>query len=413
MLVMALNCGSATLKYQIYDTLAENIIVQGNVEKIGLQNSSITQKIGDDKEKQEILVSNHTEAMGVVNQFLNKAGIDIAQIKAVGHRVVQGGEKYKSSVLIDDSVVLGIEDLAVLAPLHNPANLMGIRAARDILPDAPQVAVFDTAFHQTMPELTYRYSVPSAWYKDLGVRKYGFHGTSHLYVSKRAARMLGKPARDVNMISLHIGSGASACAIKNGISYDTSMGMTPLCGLSMGLRVGDIDSGAVLYVMERLGKSAAEMTSILGKESGHHGLCSRSDRRDLVDGYNSDPFCKLALDIEALNVKRYIGAYLAELGQIDAISFTAGVGENNAFIRSQMMSGLEHFGINIDRAKNDAMGSTAVFTGVPESDISGPDAKIKVLVIPTNEEKVIIEDTIAIMNGTYNPNHLDMNYSFI
>jgi acetate kinase len=264
-----------------------------------------------------------------------------------------------------------------------------------------------------MPPAAYRYSVPESWYKNLGVRRYGFHGTSHLYVSKRAARMLGKSAKDVNLVTLHIGSGASACAIKNGVSHDTSMGMTPLAGMSMGTRTGDIDPGVVLYVMERLGLSPAEMTSVMGKESGHVGLCGISDRRDLVLGYDNDNSCQLALDIEAQNAKKYIGAYSAELGRVDAVVFTAGVGENNSFIRSKILSGLENIGIVLDDTVNKSLKGGRPHIGVEEAVISTPDSKVKIFVIPTNEERVIIEDTLAILNGTYNPNHLEMSYSFI
>ena len=413
MLVMALNSGSATLKCQIYDTDKAEVIAFSTAEAIGTPDSMITQKYNDERNEFPGVLANHANALVAIKEHLSDAGLDMSGINAVGHRVVQGGEKYKSSVLIDGEVISTIEGLSVLAPLHNPANLMGIRAAREMLPNAVQVAVFDTAFHQTMPEVTYRYSVPDSWYRDLGVRKYGFHGTSHLYVSKRAAKMLGKSARDTNLVTLHIGSGASACAIKNGVSYDTSMGMTPLAGMSMGTRTGDIDPGVILYVMERLGLSPSEMNSVLGKQSGHIGLCGVADRRDLVANYDSKNLCKLALDIEALNVKRYIGAYLAEIGPIDAIVFTAGVGENNSFLRGKMMDGLEHLGIKIDQAKNQSLKGGRPHIGVEEAVISTSDSKIAVMVIPTNEELVIIEDTIAILSGTYNPNHLEMEYSFV
>lgn len=412
MYVMALNCGSSSLKYQVYDVDNKAVVIGGNVEKIGSSDSFVTQKYPDGhKDRKETSMQNHNEALNVVMFMLREASVDVAQIGAVGHRVVQGGEKYKCSVEITDDVVKTIDELSALAPLHNPANLMGIVAARQMLPNAKQVAVFDTAFHQTMPDFAYRYAVPVAWYKDLGVRKYGFHGTSHLYVSKRAAKMLGKPAGVCNIISMHIGSGASACAIRNGISVDTSMGMTPLSGLTMGTRPGDIDPGVVLYVMERLGLTPAQMQTHLNKSSGHLGLTEcYADRRELEDNKDKNDFCKLALEMEANNAKKYIGGYLAELGRADAIVFTAGVGENDNYLREKMCEGLEDLGIKLDRDIND---KAMARLGIGETVISTPDSKIKIFMIPTNEEIVIIEDAIAIMNGTYKQNHLEMEYSFV
>ena len=420
MLVMALNAGSATLKYQVYDTDKAEVTASGYVQKIGSPDSFTDQKHNGEKVTKEIFAANHGEALGIARQMLADVGIDMADVKAVGHRVVQGGEKYKSSVMIDDQVIKNIEELAALAPLHNPANLMGIRAAREMLPSAAQVAVFDTAFHQSMPDFNYRYSVPNSWYKDLGVRKYGFHGTSHLFVSKRAAAMLGKPAQKCNLVTLHIGSGASACAIKNGVSYDTSMGMTPLPGLTMGTRTGDIDPGVILYVMERLGLSAAEMNSILSKKSGHMGVCGLDDRRDIIAGQKDSDLCRLSVDIEINNVKKYIGAYVAELGHVDAIVLTAGIGENNSYLRGRMLEGLEHIGIKLDYERNNNIigswgktgeGGTAGTTR-GENVLSTDDSKIKIFMVPTNEELVIIEDTLAILNGTYDADHLRMKYSF-
>jgi acetate kinase len=287
---------------------------------------------------------------------------------------------------------------------------MGIVAAKQMLPNAKQVAVFDTAFHQTMPDFAYRYAVPKAWYTELGVRKYGFHGTSHLFVSKRAAAMLDRPAKDCNIISMHIGSGASACAIKNGLSVDTSMGMTPLSGLTMGTRPGDIDPGVVLYVMDRLGLNTKAMQTHLNKSSGHLGITEcYADRRELEENKDKNDFCKLALAMETNNAKKYVGSYLAELGHSDALVFTAGVGENDTYIREKICEGLEEIGIKLDKELND---KTAARLGCGETEISASDSKIKIFMIPTNEELVIIEDTIAIMNGTYKSNHLEMDYSF-
>lgn len=411
MYVMALNCGSSSLKYQIYDMDSKGIVVGGTVEKIGATDSFVTQKYPDGKkEKKECQMANHSEALNVVMFMLREASIDITKISAVGHRVLHGGEKYNCSIEVTDDVMKTIDELSVLGPLHNPANLMGIVAARQMLPNAKQVAVFDTAFHQTMPDFAYRYAVPKAWYTELGVRKYGFHGTSHLYVSKRAAAMLGKPAKNCNLISMHIGNGASACAVKNGLSVDTSMGMTPLSGLTMGTRPGDIDPGVVLYVMDRLGLSTKEMQTHLNKSSGHLGITEcYSDRRELEENKEKNDFCKLALEIETNNAKKYIGSYLAELGHADAIVFTAGVGENDNYVREKICEGLEELGIKLDKKLND---KSLVRLGAGETEISAPDSKIKIFMIPTNEEIVIIEDTIAIMNGTYKPNHLEMEYSF-
>ena len=412
MYVMALNCGSSTLKYQIYDTETKRVVIGGNAEKIGAANSFMTLKYPDGKkEVKETEMKNHGEAINVAMFMMRQASVDTNQIAAVGHRVVQGGEKFKCSAEINDAVVKTIDELSTLAPLHNPANLMGIVGAKQILPNAKQVAVFDTAFHQTMPDYAYRYAVPLAWYKELGVRRYGFHGTSHLYASKRAAKLLGKPAKDCDIISLHIGSGASACAIKNGVSIDTSMGMTPLAGLTMGTRTGDIDPGVVLYVMDRLGFTTKEMSTWLNKSSGHLGITELfEDRRDLQEHKKENDFCRLALQIESNNAKKYVGSYMAELGRADALLFTAGVGERDHIMREMICDGLEGLGIKLDLAANE---KALPQLGAGETLISTPDSAIKIFMIPANEELVIIEDTIAIMNGTYKQNHLEMDYSFV
>lgn len=411
MYILALNCGSSSLKYQVFDAKTKSAVVGGNVEKIGLPDSFVTQKYPDGtKQKKETSMKNHNEALNVVMFMLRDASIDMNEIKGVGHRVVLGGEKFKSSVEISDEVIKTIEDLSMIAPLHNPAALVGIVAAKQLLPNAKQVAVFDTAFHQTMPDFAYRYAVPNAWYKELGVRRYGFHGTSHLYVSKVAANMLGKPANECNLITLHVGSGASATAIRNGKSVDTSLGMTPLAGLTMGTRPGDLDPGVVLYVMQRLGISADQMQKHLNKDSGLLGLTEcYADRRDVESNKDTNDACRLAIDMEAHNVKKYIGAFMAELGRVDAIVFTAGVGENDDYLREKFCSGLENLGIKLDKAKNAA---ALARKGVDRAVISTDDSKVKIFMIATNEELVIVEDTLAIMNNTYNPNHLLMDYSF-
>ena len=411
MYILALNCGSSSLKYQVFDAGTKTAIVGGNVEKIGLPDSFVTQKYPDGtKQKKETPMKNHDEALNVVLFMLREASIDLNEIGGVGHRVVMGGDKFASSVEITDEVIKTIDKLSPLAPLHNPPALRGIMTAKQLLPNAKQVAVFDTAFHQTMPDYSYRYAVPRAWYTELGVRKYGFHGTSHLYVSKRAAAMLGKPADQCNLITMHIGSGASATAIRNGISVDTSLGMTPLAGLTMGTRPGDLDPGVVLYVMEQLKLSPAQMQTHLSKDSGLKGLTEcYADRRDVEENKSTNDSCRLAIDMEVQNVKKYIGAYMAELGRVDAVVFTAGVGENDEYLRGKFCEGLENLGIKLDMKKNN---ETLARKGAGETVISTPDSPVKLFMIPTNEELVIVEDTLAIMNKKYNPNHLLMDYSF-
>ena len=411
MYILALNCGSSSLKYQVFDADTKRAIVGGNVEKIGLPDSFITQKYPDGtKDKKEVSMQNHVEALNEVLLMLRKASIDMNEIGGVGHRVVMGGSKFASSAEINDEVMRAIEEWKDLMPLHIPASLMGIERARQMLPNAKQVAVFDTAFLQTMPEHSFRYAIPEAWYKNLGVRRYGFHGTSHLYVSKRAAAMLGKPADQCNLITMHIGSGASGVAIKNGRAVDTTLGMTPTAGLVMGTRPGDIDAAAMFYVMEKLNLTPEQMTKHLNKDSGLMGITKCfADRRDVEENRESNPDCQLAIDIEVHNVKKYIGAFMAELGHTDAIVFTAGVGENDDYLREKFCSGLEELGVKLDIEANK---KALARKGVDEAIISTPDSKVKIMMIATNEELVIVEDTIAIMNGNYNPDHLKMNYSF-
>ncbi len=414
MYILALNCGSSSLKYQVFDADTKKVVVGGLVEKIGLPDSSITQKYPDGKkDKKEVSMKDHKEALNVVIGMLQGASVDITAIRGVGHRVVLGGEKFNSSVEITDEVLKSIDELSEIAPLHNPAALTGIVAAQQLIPSAKQVAVFDTAFYYTMPETAYRYAIPEAWYKNLKVRRYGYHGTSHLYVSKRAAALLGKPADKCNLITLHIGSGASAAAIKNGQAIDTSLGMTPVAGLVMGTRCGDIDAGVVLYVMQKLGLTPEQMQKHLNKDSGLMGITQCfSDRRDVEAHKDTNAACQLAIEMEAHMVRRYIGAFMADLGgtdNVDAIVFTAGVGENDSYLRAQYCKGLEGFGIKLDPQKNE---DAVARKGVDEAIISTDDSKVKIMMIATNEELVIVEDTLAIMNGTYNPDHLKMDYSF-
>ena len=411
MYILALNCGSSSLKYQVFDADTKKPIIGGNVEKIGSADSFITQKYPDGtKQTKQTPMQNHDEALSVVLFMLREASIDLNEIGGTGHRVVMGGDKFASSIEINDDVIKTIDKLSPLAPLHNPPALRGIMTAKQLLPNATQVAVFDTAFHQTMPDYAYRYAVPSAWYHDLGVRRYGFHGISHLYNSKRAAAMLGKPANECNMIIMHIGSGASATAIRNGLSVDTSLGMTPLSGLTMGTRPGDLDPGVVLHVMEQQNYTPAQMQTILSKNSGLQGITGQyADRRDVEENRFNNDKCRLAIDIEVHNVKKYIGAYMAELGKIDALVFTAGVGENDDLLRDKFCRNMEHMGIKMDFDKNNGL---LARKGAGESVLSTPDSPVKIFMIPTNEEQVIVEDTLAIKQNTYNPNHLEMDYSF-
>lgn len=411
MYILALNCGSSTLKFQVFDTETRAPVFKGNAEKIGEAGSFVSYKSNTNKGRKELNFRNHSDALTAVIDLLRENGIPLDQIRGVGHRVVHGGDKFACSVEATDEVIKTINDLRDLAPLHNPANLIGIVAAKEVLPKATQVAVFDTAFHQTLPDYNYRYAVPGSWYRELGVRKYGFHGTSHLYVSKRAAALMGKPASECNMISMHMGSGASACAIKHGYSIDTSLGMTPLAGLVMGTRCGDLDPSVPFYVKEKLGLSDELILQALNKQSGILGITEcYADRRDVLEHYHEDDKCRLAMDMEAARAKKFIGSYMATIGEpLNAIVFTAGVGENNADIRAKICENMTHMGIKLDPAKNEA---AKAFLGAGETEISAPDSKVKVFMIPTNEELVLVEDTMAIIKGTYNPCHLKMKYSF-
>lgn len=410
-MILALNCGSSSLKFQLFDTEKYTPIFKGNVERIGESDSFIKYEFNAKNGKQEIELNNHLDALNAVVKLMDENGIDLNSVRAVGHRVVHGGDKFSCSVEITDEIIFEIEKLSDLAPLHNPANLTGIIAAKQAMPHATQVAVFDTAFHQTMPDYSYRYAVPGAWYRELGVRKYGFHGTSHLYVSKRAAVMLGKSCADCNIITMHIGSGASAAAIKNGRSIDTSLGMTPLPGLIMGTRCGDLDPSVPFYVKEKLGLSDKSILTALNKQSGILGITECfADRRDVMDNVDKNDNCRLAIEMEVFRAKKFIGEYLAAIGApVDALVFTAGVGENNPIMREKICTGLQHLGIKLDAEKNNA---ARAFMGGGEMEISAIDSPVKIFMIPTNEELVLVEDTVAIMNGTYNPNHLKMEYSF-
>lgn len=412
-MIMALNCGSSSVKYQLFDWEKKVVVAKGMVERVIVGDSYIVHEVpGRDNFKLEQDCPDHQAAIDLVIRVVTDRdhGVlqSVAEISAVGHRVVHGGEKFTCSVQIDDGVLNAVKDVQHLAPLHNPPNIEGIEAARSLMPTIPHVAIFDTAFHQTMPEHAFLYPVPYDWYENHGVRRYGFHGTSHLYVSKRAAALLGKQASECNIITMHIGNGVSHCAIKNGVSVDTTMGLTPLEGAVMGTRSGDIDPAIPAFMMQKENLSAKEIDSVLNKKSGILGITGRyTDRRDVIEqAAKGDHRCQLALDIEAYRLKKYIGAYMAAIGKLDAVVFTAGVGEMGAAIREKAIEGLEHIGICLDRERNNG-----AMTRKRETLITTDASPVKVYVIPTDEELVFTEDVVAILNGTYT-DHMQFAYSF-
>lgn len=413
MVILALNCGSSSVKYQLFDWERKEVVAKGMVERVIIGDSFIMHEVpGRETYRREYECPDHQVAIDLIIKTLvdPEHGVvkEINEISAVGHRVVHGGEKFTRSVLIDEQVLNAVKDVQHLAPLHNPPNIAGIEAAQAILPQVPHVAIFDTAFHQTMPEHAYLYPLPYEWYEKYGVRRYGFHGTSHLYVSKRAAVLLGKKPADCNIITMHIGNGVSHCAIRGGISVDTSMGLTPLEGAVMGTRCGDIDPAIPAFMMQKENLSAKEIDSILNKKSGVLGITGRfTDRRDVIEhAHNGDSRCTVALDIEAYRLKKYIGTYMAALGRLDAVVFTAGVGEMGWPIRERTLDGLEGIGIKLDRERN-----KGAMTRKRESLITTDDSPIKVFVIPTDEELVFTEDVVAILDGSYT-DHMNFDYSF-
>ncbi len=413
MIIMALNCGSSSVKYQLFDWDKKDVIAKGMVERVIVGDSYIVHEVpGRNAYKLEQDCSDHRAAIDlvirVVTDPIHGALKNVSEISAVGHRVVHGGEKFTCSVRIDDEVLNAVKEVQHLAPLHNPPNIDGIEAALLLMPTIPHVAIFDTAFHQTMPEHAYLYAVPFEWYEQHGVRRYGFHGTSHLYVSKRAAMLLGKSASQCNIVTMHIGNGVSHCAIKNGISVDTTMGLTPLEGAVMGTRCGDIDPAIPAFMMQKDNLSAKEIDSILNKKSGILGITGKyTDRRDVIENAEKgDHRCQLALEIEAYRLRKYIGAYMAAIGKLDAVVFTAGVGEMGALIREKAIENLEHIGIVLDRERN-----KGAMTRKRESLITTDDSPVKVYVIPTDEELVFTEDVVAILNGSYT-DHMNCEYSF-
>jgi acetate kinase len=411
--ILALNCGSSSVKYQLYDWDRKEIIAKGMVERVIVGDSFIIHEVpGRETYREEYECPDHQVAIHLIIKILTDKtyGVvtDMSKISAVGHRVVHGGEKFTCSVLIDEAVLDAIKEVQHLAPLHNPPNIAGIEAAQANLPNVPHIAIFDTAFHQTMPQHAFTYPLPYDWYEKYGVRRYGFHGTSHLYVSKRAAVLLGKNPKDCNIITMHIGNGVSHAAIKGGVSVDTSMGLTPLEGAVMGTRCGDIDPAIPAFIMEREGYTPKEIDSILNKKSGVLGITGQfTDRRDVIESAdNGCPRCKLALEIEAYRLKKYIGSYAVAIGGIDAVVFTAGVGEMAWLIREMALEGLEFMGIKIDKEKN-----RTTMTRKKESVITLPDSPVKVFVIPTDEELVFTEDVVAILEGTYT-DHMQYPYTF-
>ena len=397
MKILVINAGSSSLKYQLIDMDTENVMAKGLCERIGIDGSKLNHTPGDaDKVVIEKPMKDHADAINMVIAALvdKDHGViaDMGEISAVGHRVVHGGELFSKSVVITDEVKKAIESCNDLAPLHNPANLIGITACEKAMPGVPQVAVFDTAFHQTMPKEAYMYAIPYKYYENYKVRRYGFHGTSHRYVTQRAAAMLGKKVEDLKIITCHLGNGSSITAVKNGESVDTTMGFTPLAGVPMGTRSGDIDPAILQFIMNKENIDIDKMNSILNKESGVLGVSElSSDFRDLSAATaEGNKKTELAEQMFIYNVKKYIGAYAVAMGGVDAIVFTAGIGENNGEYRKAMIAGLEFMGIGIDDEKNSIRGC--------EVDVSSADAKVKTLVIPTNEELMIALDTKELLN---------------
>lgn len=396
--ILVINCGSSSLKFQLIDSETEKCIAKGLCERIGIEGSQITYTPdGGEKEQTVTPMPDHTEAIRLVLEALTneKTGVvkSLDEIGAVGHRIVHGGEKFAASTIITDEVMKAIEECNDLAPLHNPANLIGINACKKLMPTTPMVAVFDTAFHQTMPEEAYMYGLPYEYYEKYKIRRYGFHGTSHSYVSKKAAEVLGKKYEDLKIIVCHLGNGASVSAVKNGKCVDTSMGLTPLEGLIMGTRSGDIDPAIMEFIAHKEGKNIDEIMTVLNKKSGVYGLSNNlsSDFRDLEAGYNNgDAHCIRTMNTYCYRVAKYIGSYVAAMNGVDVICFTAGIGENAPLVRSLVCEHLGFLGVSIDEEANHKRGE--------EIAISTPDSKTTVMVIPTNEELAIARETVSLVN---------------
>ncbi|MCC7666689.1 acetate/propionate family kinase [Liquorilactobacillus satsumensis] len=393
--IIAINAGSSSLKFKLFEMEGEKVLAQGLFDRIGISNGTIKIKYGEKEYRKEAELKDHAVAVKRLLQLLLKLGIvqDFAEIVGVGHRVVAGGEYFKKSVAVNSRIIRRINELTEYAPIHNPANLMGIEAFRKILPNAVSVAVFDTSFHQTMPKENYVYSVPYEWYHKYGARRYGAHGTSHRYVVQVAAHMMEKPLKQLKLISCHLGAGASLCAVKNGKSFDTSMGFTPLTGITMATRSGDVDVSLISFMMQKLDMhSMPEVIYDLNKKSGLLGISGiSSDMRDIEAKCKTDERAQLAIDIFVKDVVKYVGAYMAEMGGLDGIIFTAGIGENSGYIREKIMKRLEFLGIEVDEKAN-------AKRGVAEF-ISTPTSRVAALMIPTNEELMIARDVKTIIEA--------------
>lgn len=391
--IIAINAGSSSLKFQLFEMPGEEVIAKGLIERIGLPDSIVTITINNDKHKEIIDIPTHEMAVKLLLEKLTSLHIisSLNEIEGIGHRVVHGGEIFNDSVLITNEVIHQLILLSELAPLHNPANITGIQACKAALPNVPAVAVFDTAFHQTMPESSFLYSLPYDYYKKYGIRKYGFHGTSHKYVSLRAAEMLGRPVEQLRLISCHLGNGASIAAIEGGKSIDTSMGFTPLAGVAMGTRSGNIDPALIPFIMDKTGKTADEVLEVLNKKSGMLGVSGlSSDLRDIEqEAAKGNARAELALEVFANRIHKYIGSYSARMSGVDAIIFTAGIGENSDLVRARVLHGLEFMGVYWDPALNKIRGKEAF--------INYPHSPVKVMVIPTNEEVMIARDVMRIV----------------
>lgn len=394
MKILVINCGSSSLKYQLFDMTDESVLCKGLVERIGIEGSKLTHKVGSEKLVVEEAMKDHTAAIKHVFDALvhEKFGVvkSLDEVNAIGHRVLHGGDKLTASTIIDENVKAKVREFIKFGPLHNPANLMGIEACESLVPGKQNVAVFDTAFHQTMPARTFMYAIPYEYYEDYRLRKFGFHGTSHRYVTLRTAELLKTDKKNLNIITVHLGNGSSIAAVKNGECYDTTMGLTPLEGLVMGTRSGDLDPTVMTFLMNEKGYSADEMNQILNKKSGVLGVSGlSSDFRDLEEAAEKgNERAQLALDMFITRVRRYIGGFMAELGHVDAISFAGGIGENSASMRKLILENMEEYGIIIDDAKNDTR---------EEAVISADNSRVKVLVVPTNEELMIARDTMNLV----------------
>ena len=394
MKILVINCGSSSLKYQLFDMTDESVLCKGLVERIGIEGSKLTHKVGSEKLVVEEAMKDHTAAIKHVFDALvhEKFGVvkSLDEVNAIGHRVLHGGDKLTASTIIDENVKAKVREFIKFGPLHNPANLMGIEACESLVPGKQNVAVFDTAFHQTMPARTFMYAIPYEYYEDYRLRKFGFHGTSHRYVTLRTAELLKTDKKNLNIITVHLGNGSSIAAIKNGECYDTTMGLTPLEGLVMGTRSGDLDPTVMTFLMNEKGYSADEMNQILNKKSGVLGVSGlSSDFRDLEEAaVKGNERAQLALDMFITRVRRYVGGFMAELGHVDAISFAGGIGENSASMRKLILENMEEYGIIIDDAKNDTR---------EEAVISADNSRVKVLIVPTNEELMIARDTMNLV----------------